>query len=142
MYVSQFFALLRGCRVHFDVRHEFLQHRFRVSDHWDIHPHVFVDFSGIQLDVDLLSVLRVVLEVARDAIVKAHAHSDDQIGFLDGLVHPRLTVHPHHAEVVLMRCGEPTQAEQRACDRNVGFLNEIQKHTGGFGFDDTVARKR
>ena len=47
--------------------------------------------------MNLLRMLRVAGQVARHAIVEAHAQRDQQICILDRLVHPRLAMHAHHA---------------------------------------------
>jgi hypothetical protein len=75
--------------------------------------------------VDLARLLGVRAQVARDAVVEAHAHGDDQVGVLDGLVDPRLAVHAHHAEVARVRGREAAQAQQRAGRRDVGLLHEV-----------------
>ena len=71
-----------------------------------------------------LRVRRVGLEVAGDAIVEAHAERDQQVGFLDRDVDPRLAVHAHHAEVERVRGREAADAEQRHRDRDLRALGE------------------
>ena len=79
------------------------QHRPQVADEADVHLDVLADLRRVDVDVDLLRVRRVGLEVARDAVVEPHAERQQQVGFLDRGVDPRLAVHPHHAEVQRMR---------------------------------------
>ena len=59
---------------------------------------VFVDFGGVDLDVDLSWRWGRSGEVAGDAVVEAHAEGEQEVGFLDGVVDPGLAVHAHHAE--------------------------------------------
>ena len=91
--------------------------------------------------MDLLRVWRVGLEVARHAVVEAHADGDDQVRVLDGLVDPGLAVHAHHAEVSGMSGRESAEAEQGAGDRNVCLFDELREGLGGLRLDDAVARE-
>ena len=85
---------------------------------------VLVDLRWIDLDVNLLRVLRVVGKVAGDAVVEAHAEGEQQIGFLNRMVYPRLAVHAHHAEMQRMRGREAAKAEQRRRNGNLLRLRE------------------
>ena len=75
--------------------------------------------------MNLLGVGRVGLQVAGDAIVEAHAEGEQQVGFLDGFVHPGFAVHAHHAEVQRMRCRNAAEAEQRDGHGDVRLLGEL-----------------
>ncbi len=74
--------------------------------------------------MDLFRVRRVSFQVAGDAIVESHAEREQQIGFLDGGVHPGFAVHTHHAQVQRMGCGKRANAEQRHGDRNFRLFGE------------------
>ena len=105
-------------------------------------------------------VRRVGLEVAGDAIVEAHAERDQQVGFLNRRVHPRLAVHAHHAEVERMRRRErrrcraassrsgSARARRSASDRRArarqhdAVAGEDQRPLGGVDQRDRVARRR
>ena len=63
-------------------------------------------------------------ERAGDAIVEAHAAGDQQVGFLNGVVHPRLAVHAHHAQVQRMRGGKAAQPQQRERHGNLRALGQ------------------
>ena len=78
-------------------------------------------------------------EGAGDAIVEAHAAGDQQVGFLNGVVDPRLAVHAHHAQVERMRGGKCAQAEQREANGNLRALGQRAHLLHGAGFDDAVA---
>ena len=43
---------------------------------------------------------------SRDTVVEPHAERDEEVGFLDRGVDPRLAVHAHHAEIQRVRCRE------------------------------------
>ena len=47
-----------------------------------------------------------------------------QVGFLNGVVDPRLAVHAHHAQVQRMRGREAAEAEQRGGDGNLRAFGE------------------
>ena len=96
----------------------------QIADERDVDLDVLVDLGGIDLDVNLLRLGRVGRERAGDAIVEAHAAGDEQIGFLNGVVDPRLAVHAHHAQDERMRCGEAAESEQRRSDGNLQPLGE------------------
>ena len=58
------------------------------------------------------------------AIVKPHAAGNQQIGLLNRVIHPRLAVHAHHAQVQRMRGGEAAQPQQRQRHRNLRALGQ------------------
>src|SRR5207245_4566021 len=82
-----------------DVRNKFFEDFAGVADESGIHLHVLVDFGAVNLNVDLACALGVGAKVAGDAVVEAHAHGNEQVGFLNGIVHPSFTVHAHHSQV-------------------------------------------
>ena len=86
-------------RWSFDLRQPVLQHRLQVAGIGHVGAHVLVQLRRVDVDVDLLGVLRVRRQLAGDAIVEAHAEREQQVGFLDRVVDPGLAVHAHHAEV-------------------------------------------
>ena len=76
---------------------------------------------------------------AGDAIVEAHAAGDEQIGFLNGVVDPRLAVHAHHAHVERVRGGKRAEAEEREGHGNLRALGEGADLLHGAGLGDAVA---
>ena len=103
----------------------------QVADQADVHLDVLADLRRVDVDVDLLGVRRVGLEVAGDAVVEAHAEREQQVGFLDRGVDPRLAVHAHHAEVERVRRRDAAEAEQRHRDRDLGPLGEVPDDVRG-----------
>ena len=95
-----------------EQRQEVFEDFFEVADQGYVGADVLVDLGGVDLDVDLFCVLRVVGEVAGDAVVEAHAEGEEEVRFLDGVVDPRLAVHAHHAEGERMGGGKAAKAEQ------------------------------
>ncbi len=124
-------------RLH--ARQQLLEDFAQIADQRHIHLDVLVDLGGIDFDVDLLGILRVGLEIAGDAVVEAHAESEQQIGFLNGVVDPGFAVHSHHAEVQRMRSGERAQAEQSQGNGDAGLLRQGQNFRHGAGNDDAVS---
>src|SRR5947207_15777840 len=83
----------------FDVWREPCEHLTRIADERGINLYVFVDFSTVDLNVDFARARGVGAQVASDAVIKTHAHGDEQVGFLNGVVDPSFAVHTHHAAV-------------------------------------------
>src|SRR5207247_10896628 len=59
---------------------------------------VLPDLRAVQVDVDDASAGGEPGGVYGDAVVETQPDADDQVGVLDGAVHPHLAVHPRHAE--------------------------------------------
>ena len=90
----------------------------------DVDPDVLVDFRGVDVDVNLLRVLRVRLQVAGDAVVEAHAERQQQIGLLD-----RLLTHASPCMPIMPRfsgcdAGKPPMPSSVGDDRDVGLFGE------------------
>ncbi len=122
-----------------DARQQIFEHLAQIADQRDIDLHVLVDLGGVDLDVNLLGLQRIGRKRAGDAIVEAHAAGNEQIGFLNGVVDPRLAVHAHHAQVERVRGRESAQAEQREGDGNLRALGQRAHLLHGAGFHDAVA---
>ena len=65
------------------------------------------------------------LQVAGHAVVEAHAEGQQQVGFLDGVVHPGFAVHAHHAQVERVAGGQAAEAQQGHRHRRIGPLGEF-----------------
>ena len=122
-------------------RQEPVEDGAHVADDAHVDRDVLVDLGRVDLDVDLLRVRRVRLQVAGDAVVEAHPQRDQQIGLLDGGVHPRLAVHPHHAEVQRVRRREGADAEQRHRDGNLPAIRQLAHLRHRVADQDAVARE-
>ena len=79
------------------------QHGPQIADEGHIDLHILVNLRRIDLHLDLLGLGGVSFQVAGHTVVKAHAQGDQEIGVLNGVVHPGFAVHSHHAEIQRMR---------------------------------------
>src|SRR5216684_3557126 len=103
----------------------------RVAHERDVDLYVLVDFRGIDLHVNLAGVHRVRAQLPGDPVVEPHPQRDEQVGFLDGLVHPGLAVHAHHPQAERVRGREASQAQERARHRDAGLFRELDQRPGG-----------
>ena len=78
-------------------REEEFEDLFEVADEGYVGADILVDLGGVDLDVNLFRVGGVMGEIAGDAVFEAHPEGEKEVGLLDGVVDPRLAVHPHHA---------------------------------------------
>src|SRR6187399_1317171 len=122
-----------------DPRQQLLEDLTRVADERKVDLDVLVDLGWVELDMNLLGVFGVGLQVARDAVVEAHADGDDQVGLLNRAIHPGFAVHTHHAQRPRMTGRKPAQPKQGAGHRNVGALDQFEQLLGALGFDHTVS---
>src|SRR5439155_21325380 len=83
----------------FDKRNELFENFASIAHQSSVHGHVLVDFGAIDFDVNLAGAFGVGTKIAGDTIIEAHAHSNQQIGFLNGMVDPGFAVHAHHAQI-------------------------------------------
>src|SRR6266849_1154855 len=123
----------------FQARQQLLKDFAGVADQCGIDLHVLVDFGAIDFDVNLAGFLGVRAQIAGDAIVEAHAHGDEQVGFLDGVIDPRLSVHAHHAEIQRIAGREAANAEQGHGDGKIAGVHKAVEHAHGAGNHDAVA---
>ena len=125
----------------FDMGQQLMQHFPQIADEGNIHLDILVYFRGIDLNVYLLRIGRVGLQISRYAIVEAHSKSQQQVSFLNGMIHPGFPVHAHHPQIEWMRCWERTQSQKGERHRNSGFLGKLANFRHGSGDDDAVARQ-
>src|SRR5712664_1839605 len=125
----------------FDVWCQTFEHLARIADKSGVDLHVLVDFGAINLNVDLAGALGVRPEVAGDAVVEAHADCNEEVGFLNRIVHPGLAVHTHHAEIEGITGREAADAEKCHRNRIIAGADEFFKDTHSAGNHDAVARQ-
>ena len=94
------------------MRQQLVQHFPQVADQRNIHFDVLVDLRRIDLNVDLFGIGSIGFQISRDPVIESHAEGEQQIRFLDGVVHPGFAVHAHHAQIERMRRGKRTDAQQ------------------------------
>ena len=127
--------------LHLDMRHEFPQNFAQVADQGHIHFDVLIDFRLIDVHVDFLCIGRVGLQASCHAIVEAHAEGQQQVGFLDCVIHPGLSVHAHHAEIQEVRSRHRSKSQQRERHRNGSSLCKFEQFVHGFGEQNAVSRQ-
>jgi hypothetical protein len=110
----------------------------QIAHQRDIDIHILVDLRWINLDVNLLGLGGIRREGSCNAVIEPHAAGDQQVGLLNGLIHPRLAVHAHHAQVELVRGREGPQPQQRQRHGNLCALRQRVHLLLGAGFDDAV----
>src|SRR6266581_3064537 len=118
---------------------QFFENLARIADERGIHFDVLIDFGAVDFDVNLAGLLRVGAQIAGDAVVEAHAHGDEEIGVLNGVVHPGLAVHAHHAEVQRIACRECAEAEERHGHGEISGADEFLKNAHRARNQDAVA---
>ena len=91
--------------------------------------------------MDLLRFGRVGCQRAGDPIVKAHPAGNQQVGFLDGVVDPRLAMHAHHAQVQFVGGGKAAQAKQGTGHRDLRPLRQRAHLAHRARLDDAVPGK-
>ena len=87
-----------------------LQERLDVGVNRYMCEFVFVDFGGVDVDVDDRAVLGKLAELAGDAVVEPHAEGQQQIGVVDGVIGVDGPVHSQHVEREVVIAGYRAQA--------------------------------
>src|SRR5713101_1115492 len=123
----------------FDVWSEPFKYFTRIPDECRVNFYVLVDFGAVDLNVNLAGALCVSAQVAGDAVVKAHADGDEEVGLLNGVVNPGLAVHAHHAEVQRIIGREAADAEERHGDRMIARSDELFESAYRSGNHDAMA---
>src|SRR5258707_7049015 len=77
--------------------------------------------------MNLARALGVSAKVASHTIVEAHADSDQQVGFLNGVIDPGFAVHAHHSEIQRIAGREAADAEKRHGNIKVAGANKSVK---------------
>src|SRR6266567_8194352 len=124
-----------------NVWHQLFEHLAGIADQCRVDRHILVDFSAVNLNVDLAGALGVGAQVTSDTVVKTHADGNKQVSFLYGVIHPRFAVHTHHAEVVRIVGREAADAEERHGDRIIAGADELLERAHRAGNHDAVASK-
>src|SRR5450759_431318 len=103
---------------------ELLQHGPRVAVEREIGLPDLADLDLVDVDVDDLRVRRESGELARDAIVEARAHRDDEIAAVHRPVRVGRAVHAEHADRQGVRLGIGTLPHECRRDGNARFPRE------------------
>jgi hypothetical protein len=92
-----------------------------------------VELRRVDVDVDELGVAAKHVRLADDAVVKAGADIEDEVGLADGLVRIGGAVHAEHAERKRVRFGEDAFAQQGGGDRAAEGLGQHEQFLVGTG---------
>ena len=106
--------------------HQRAKHVLHVAHDGQRHRDVLADLRRVDVDMDELGVRREHVQLAGDAVVKARADRDDQVGLVQRVVSVGGPVHARHAqaELVIVRESRPcpsasSSPECRACSASV-----------------------
>src|SRR5271156_5549754 len=110
-----------------DVRSQLLKGFACIADESRVHLDVFVDFRAVNFNVNLARAFRVSAQVAGNAVIETHPDSDKQVGLLNRMINPSLTMHAHHAEIHRIGSREAADAEQSHGNGNVAGAHELLK---------------
>src|SRR5450432_1429248 len=122
-----------------DEREKTAQGFTGIADDGGINLHVLVDFGAVDFNVNLEGIAGVSAQITGNAVIEAHAHGNEQIGFLNRVVDPGFAVHAHHSEIERILGGETADAQK--CHRygNSAGVHEILKNLHGVGKYDAAA---
>src|SRR5689334_13051002 len=99
-----------------DVRRKSFEYLARIADEGSINLHILVDFGAVDFNVNFAGALGVRAQISGDAVIETHADGNEEVGLLNGVIHPGFAVHAHHAEVQWIIGREAADAEKRHGD--------------------------
>ena len=95
-----------------------------------------VDLGRIDIELrDAPGARRKIGRIARNPVVEARAHGDQEVAVFDRVVGEGRAVHAEHAHRQGMRGIEHADAHQRRYDRNVELRSELTQRFGGIAID-------
>ena len=110
----------------FDHGNQFGQHIFDIAHDGHIDLHALGNAGRIDVDVnDLAFVLRKVLGVANDAVVKTRTHGQQHVAVLHGIVGFPGAVHTQHAQELGVGSGERAQTHEGVGHWVAQHLNQL-----------------
>ena len=86
--------------------------------------HVFVDFGGVDVEVNHLSLTGVFIEAAGHPVIKTHADGDEHVALVGEHIGTVVAVHAQHAHVQRMVGGQSPGSQNGPGGRNPTFLDE------------------
>ena len=99
----------------------------RIAHDWQIGDDVLADLCRINVDVHDLRLRRIGAHVPRDAVIEAHADTDEQVGRLDRAIHMLPAVHPHVAVGEWIGLIDDTDAKKCPGDWNVRRARQLEQ---------------
>src|SRR5436309_415631 len=115
----------RAMVASFSVGRELFEYFTRIADEGHVNSYVFVDFGTVDLNVNIPRAFGVRAQVSGDAVIEAHADGNEEVGFLNRVVHTGFTVHAHHAEVQRIIGREAADAKERHGHGIIAGANEL-----------------
>ena len=102
-----------------------------VAEHGECRLHVLAEFRGVYFKVNDFGLLGVGFQVARHAVIEAHAYGDEQVALVGHDVGGEVAVHAEHSHVqgVVGGCGR--QAEDGGGEWYLCFLAEFEQFAVG-----------
>ena len=91
---------------------------------------IFVDFGGVNVNVDKFFCARVFSYVAGLPVAETRADRDNQIRRRDRMISRLLAVHAREAQILRMRARDGSNAHERVDDGQIKFLDERDNFLG------------
>src|SRR5260370_641811 len=123
----------------FDVWRETLEHLARVTNEGGVNLRVLVDYGAVYFNGNFAGALGVSAQITSDSVIKTHAHGNQEVGFLNGVVPPGFAVHAHHAEIQGIIGREAADTEERHRDGIIARADELLKGPHRAGNHDSMA---
>ena len=105
----------------------------------ELHLLVLVVFGAVDIEVDNRRIRREFIDGSRDAVVKARAHGDEQIGIVNRPVADDGTVHPEPVERERVFRRESAQAHERRGHGNARQVGKFAEQFRRFGGNHAAA---
>jgi hypothetical protein len=75
---------------------ELFEREFHITANGNVGWLVFIEFRGVDIDMDDFAVLAEFLDLAGDPVVEPHAQRDQQVGLVHGIVCIHRAMHAEH----------------------------------------------
>ena len=103
---------------------------------------ILVYFRLVHLKMNNFSIRGKGIDFSRNAVVKTHTDTNEQITLLYSHVGSIGAVHPHHTKEALLLCGNTAQPHKGAYHRNSGIFNNFPHNLGLIGKGYTTADEK
>ena len=91
----------------------------------DVHLDILLNARRINVNVNDLGMLGKLIDLSGSPIVKAGAHSDQQITLGYRIIGIPRPVHSQHAQELRVFAGKPAQSQKRVGHRDAGILRQL-----------------
>ena len=103
--------------------------------------HYLAHLRGVNLEVYYLCLLGIGVQVARNTVVKAHTHGNEQVALVGHHVGSQVTVHAQHTHVEGMAGGSGRKTEHCLSEGNLSLLGQSKQLLASTGKFHTLANK-